>query len=40
MDRLIDGETYNLRIADHTATARNFAQSREYTNNTSIVIKI
>ena len=40
MDRLIDGETYNLRIAGHTATARNFAQSREYTNNTSIVIKI
>lgn len=40
MDREIDGEVYNLRIADHTATARNFAFSKEYTNNTSLVIKI
>lgn len=40
VDREIDGEVYNLRIADHTATARNFAFSKEYTNNTSLVIKI
>lgn len=40
IDREIDGEVYNLRIADHTATARNFAFSKEYTNNTSLVIKI
>lgn len=40
MDREINWERYYIRIADHSANARNFAHNKEFTNNTSLVIKI